>query len=301
MYEIKIDVFEGPLDLLVYLVQKQELNLNQIYITAITDQYLAYLDKMGVQNLSNAGDFLVMASRLMWLKVREMVQEEEEEDLELTFDKQKILQQVIDHQIFKEISKYFQTCESKNIGTFSRGMRERTVKNLEEEIEQNFDTFNLLSTFVQLVHSQKSPIVHEVGIDDVTIEMQLQQLRQFVVNNFIFDLQKYCQKDNRKVFLVTAFLAALEMTKLGELFLRQETNQNIKIYKNNQKIEVPQLTKIDWSTENLIEDLNLFLQDKSKQNLTELDTLIEEIEQEQMENQNLLQMFEKTPLQLLDV
>jgi segregation and condensation protein A len=86
-YEVKLGVFEGPLDLLLYLVQKNELDPREIQISVITDQYLAYIDtgpgNLGIHgmNLANAGEFLVMAARLMRLKARELLPADQKDDL----------------------------------------------------------------------------------------------------------------------------------------------------------------------------------------------------------------------------
>ncbi len=306
MYEIKIDIFEGSLDLLVYLVQKQELALAQISIASIADQYIQYLNRTGVENLSNTGDFLVMASRLMWLKVRELLQDEKnEEDLELSFDKQQILQQVIDHQIFKEISEYFRQKELENIGSFYRGSRERLAfeKNL-DVLDKNVDTFDLLCSFVKLVHSQKEKIVYEVSIDDITIETQIQRLRQFLLTQTIFQLSFFCERDRRHIFLVTTFMAVLELVKLGELgILQNQFCGEIKVYKNEPRI-VSEIEKpeLEWEDENLEKNVLRQLKEASNQREpTELEKLLQNAEQELESHQNLFLVLEKTPLQLLDI
>src|SRR6187549_425469 len=102
-YEVKLGVFEGPLDLLLYLVQKNELNPREIQISAITDQYLAYIDTIKDMNLANAGEFLVMAARLMRLKARELLpadQKDELEDMEYELDRQALIQQMLEYQKF---------------------------------------------------------------------------------------------------------------------------------------------------------------------------------------------------------
>src|SRR5260221_33930 len=109
-YEVKLGVFEGPLDLLLYLVQKNELDPRQIQISVITDQYLASLDTgrgtPGIKDmtLANAGEFLVMAARLMRLKARELLpadQKDELEEMEYELDRQALIQQMLEYQKFK--------------------------------------------------------------------------------------------------------------------------------------------------------------------------------------------------------
>ena len=126
-YEVKLGVFEGPLDLLLYLVQKNELNPREISIATITDQYLKYIDGIEKMNLSNAGEFLVMAARLMRLKARELLpadQKDELEEMEYELDRQALIQQMLEYQKFKEAARVLRTFEGRNFGAFARGREE---------------------------------------------------------------------------------------------------------------------------------------------------------------------------------
>src|SRR5574344_2903317 len=100
-YEVRIGAFEGPMDLLLYLVQKNEVNPGEISIAEITDQYLTWIKDLAQADLSAAGDFLLMASRLMALKVRELLPKEEqspEELLEQDFEHDELIRQMMEYQ-----------------------------------------------------------------------------------------------------------------------------------------------------------------------------------------------------------
>src|SRR5215217_7010142 len=127
-YEVKLPVFEGPLDLLLYLVEKNELNTKDISISAITDQYLAHLQLLEKMNLGEAGEFLVMAARLMRLKARELLPAEDKddlEDMEYLLDRQALIAQMLEYQKFKEAARSLRTIEAKHFGAFPRGRSEK--------------------------------------------------------------------------------------------------------------------------------------------------------------------------------
>ncbi|MBU0549382.1 MAG: segregation/condensation protein A, partial [Candidatus Omnitrophica bacterium] len=105
-YKIKLDIFEGPLDLLLYFVKKDHLNIYDIPISKVTEQYLAYLELMRLLDLNIAGEFLVMAATLMQIKSRMLLprdegaqQEEEEMD-----PREELVQRLLEYQRFKEIA-----------------------------------------------------------------------------------------------------------------------------------------------------------------------------------------------------
>ena len=104
-YAIKIDNFEGPLDLLCHLIDKNKMNIYDINLSEITDQYLEYLNAMEKMNLEIASEFLVMASTLLYLKSKNLLPKQEEEEEEIT--EEELIRRIIEYKKFKEISKVF--------------------------------------------------------------------------------------------------------------------------------------------------------------------------------------------------
>src|SRR3954463_8249123 len=149
-YEVKLGVFEGPLDLLLYLVQKNELDPRQIQISVITDQYLAYIDTIKDMNLANAGEFLVMAARLMRLKARELLpadQKDDLEEMEYELDRQALIQQMLEYQQCKEAARGWRNHESRHFGAYGRGRPETADEKNETELEEEAGVFDLLAAF----------------------------------------------------------------------------------------------------------------------------------------------------------
>jgi chromatin segregation and condensation protein Rec8/ScpA/Scc1 (kleisin family) len=223
-YEVKLGLFEGPLDLLLYLVQKNELDPRQIQISVITDQYLAYMDTIKEMNLANAGEFLVMAARLMRLKARELLpadQKDELEDMEYELDRQKLIQQMLEYQKFKEAARVLRNHESRHFGAYGRGRPEAADEKSEAELEEEAGVFDLLSAFRNVVLQKPKLPVHEVEIDDVTIEDRMQEVEIALNERGRSQFEDLFANDSRTISLVVTFMAILELAKLDRIVFRQ--------------------------------------------------------------------------------
>ncbi len=222
-YEVKLPLFEGPLDLLLYLVEKNELNPKNIAIAVITDQYLEYLQSIPQADLSNAGEFLVMAARLMRLKARELLpsdQKDELEDMEYLLDRQALIAQMLEYQKFKEVARSLRTIEAQNFGAMPRG-RSETGEAANQEEETEAGVYDLLAAF-RSVLSQKSQIpVHEVEIDDVTIEDRMQVVETHIRKSGRILFEDLFESDPRQLVKVVTFMAVLELCKLDRIVFRQ--------------------------------------------------------------------------------
>ncbi len=223
-YEVKLGVFEGPLDLLLYLVQKNELDPRQIQISVITDQYLAYMDGIKEMNLANAGEFLVMAARLMRLKARELLpadQKDELEDMEYELDRQMLIQQMLEYHKFMEAARVLRNHESRHFGAYGRGRPETADEKSEAELEEEAGVFDLLSAFRNVVLQKPKLPVHEVEIDDVTIEDRMQEVEIALTERGRSLFEDLFANDTRTISLVVTFMAILELAKLDRILFRQ--------------------------------------------------------------------------------
>jgi chromatin segregation and condensation protein Rec8/ScpA/Scc1 (kleisin family) len=223
-YEVKLGVFEGPLDLLLYLVQKNELNPREISIATITDQYLIYIDTIKDMNLSNAGEFLVMAARLMRLKARELLpadQKDELEDMEYELDRQALIQQMLEYQKFKEAARVLRNFEGKHFGAFGRGRDDTGDEKTDGETEEEAGVFDLLAAFRSVVLSKPKAPIHEVEIDDVTIEDKMQEVEVTLQERGRSLFEDLFSHDQRTISLVVTFMSILELCKLDRIVFRQ--------------------------------------------------------------------------------
>ena len=225
-YEVKLPVFEGPLDLLLYLVEKNELAPREISIAAITDQYLLHLDTLDHTDLSNAGEFLVMASRLMRLKARELLpadQKDELEEMEYQLDRQALIAQMLEYQKFKEAARSLRSIEAKHFGGFPRGRSEKqgATGNSSFEEDQEAGIYDLLSAFRSVLLQKPILPVHEVEIDDVTIEDRMQHVETELLEGGRALFGDLFENDPRRMVRVVTFMAVLELCKLDRITLRQ--------------------------------------------------------------------------------
>ena len=180
-YEVKIGSFNGPMDLLVYLVQKKEMTLDQIPIAEIADDFLKWVNEYSETDLSKAGDFLFMASRLMALKVQELLPAEErdpEMEEEYNEDREKLMKEMLEYQRFKQVASGLQEMEAKNFGTYSRGRLEKTQSDDDTLADANI--WQLFRAYQKSLKTKISETIHHIELDYVTI-----QDRQQAINNFL--------------------------------------------------------------------------------------------------------------------
>lgn len=226
MYEIHIKQFEGPMDLLLHLVQQNELNPAEISIAQIADQYLAYLNQLSRADLSSAGDFLLLASQLMSLKTRELLPKEERDELEqLEFeaDYEALRKQLQEYQQFKESAGFLQKQETENVASFYRGRIEAPRKVTQEELQEESGIYQLHKAFLNSLKTLVKNSVHTIEVDDVTIEDRQQAVENHlrVHGKAMFD--DLLGRDRRQITAVVTFMAVLEMIKLDQIVLRQAT------------------------------------------------------------------------------
>ena len=238
-YEVRIGSFNGPMDLLLYLVQKKEMSLDQIPIAEIADDFLKWVQHFTVADLSKAGDFLYMASRLMALKVQELLPAEERDPElieEYNEDREQLMREMLEYQRYKQVAGGLQEMESENYGTYSRGRLEKTQNDDETLADANI--WQLFRAYQKSLKTKISETIHHIELDYVTI-----QDRQQAINNYLNVhgralFEDLLDNDSHPIVAAVTFMALLEMIKTDELVFRQsELFGPIWIYrkKNNEE------------------------------------------------------------------
>jgi chromatin segregation and condensation protein Rec8/ScpA/Scc1 (kleisin family) len=221
-YEVRIGSFNGPMDLLVYLVQKKEMSLDQIPIAEIADDFLAWVNKIGVTDLSKAGDFLYMASRLMALKVQELLPAEERDPElveEYNADREKLMQEMLEYQRYKQVAGGLQDMEGKNFGTYSRGRLEKTQN--EEDTLADANIWQLFRAYQKSLKTKISDTVHHIELDYVTIQDRQQAINNYLSVNGRALFEELLDNDSHPIVAAVTFMALLEMIKTDEVVFRQ--------------------------------------------------------------------------------
>ena len=221
-YEVRIGSFNGPMDLLVYLVQKKEMSLDQIPIAEIADDFLAWVNKIGVTDLSKAGDFLYMASRLMALKVQELLPAEERDPElveEYNADREKLMQEMLEYQRYKQVAGGLQDMEGENFGTYSRGRLEKTQN--EEDTLADANIWQLFRAYQKSLKTKISDTVHHIELDYVTIQDRQQAINNYLSVNGRALFEDLLDNDSHPIVAAVTFMALLEMIKTDEVVFRQ--------------------------------------------------------------------------------
>ena len=221
-YEVRIGSFNGPMDLLVYLVQKKEMSLDQIPIAEIADDFLAWVNKIGVTDLSKAGDFLYMASRLMALKVQELLPAEERDPElveEYNADREKLMQEMLEYQRYKQVAGGLQEMEGKNFGTYSRGRLEKTQT--DEDTLADANIWQLFRAYQKSLKTKISDTVHHIELDYVTIQDRQQAINNYLSVNGRALFEDLLDNDSHPIVAAVTFMALLEMIKTDDVVFRQ--------------------------------------------------------------------------------
>ncbi|MFQ5587710.1 MAG: segregation and condensation protein A [Nitrospiria bacterium] len=214
-YEVKLGTFEGPLELLLHLIKKNEINIYDIPIALITEQYLQTVDLMQSLNLSVAGEFLVMAATLIHIKSKMLLPvpeagEEIEED-----PRADLVTRLLEYQRFKEVSEQLEARESLWRDIFPRG-ETAAPELLPEEIPiADLNLYDLMAALNDLLARRPDPLVLQVTTETLTVKEKMQLIlnEMEAVESLLFE-SLFPASFTRHAVIVT-FLALLEVVRLG--------------------------------------------------------------------------------------
>jgi len=229
-YEVALELFEGPLDLLLFLVKKNDLDINNIPIAQITKEYLAYLELMKDMDLDIAGDFLVMAATLMAVKSRSLLPSEQVlEGDEGPNPAAELAQKLLEYQKFKEASKFLANRASEMEGVFYRG-----APHFEEaEKSPNVSLFDLMA-HLQVILAGAEDDSQAVEGEEFPIEEKMEKIMFLLSERPMIPWEDLFADERKRRGIIACFLAMLELTKLQKIFIRQEGNfGRISIFKKD--------------------------------------------------------------------
>ena len=219
---IRLEAFEGPLDLLLHLIKKEEVDIWNIPIATITEQYLEYLQVMKELNINLAGEWLMMAATLIYIKSRMLlpkepaaeVQAEDGED-----PRTELVYQLLEHQKFKNAAEMLYTREEVENAVWNKPPEDV----LEDGAEVVAVTlFDLLRAFHEVVQRFESQRVMEVAQEEVTIEQKIADIRKcFLIHDKLL-FSSFFSEARSKRHLIVFFLALLELVRLREIWLYQK-------------------------------------------------------------------------------
>jgi len=223
--QFSLEIFEGPLDLLLYLIRKNEIDLYDIPIKLITEQYLRYLDLMKMLDLDFAGEFLAMAATLMQIKSRMLLPEEDREEEEEEEDPRwELVKQLLEYRRFRSKAEDFHRMELEREKRFVRAGEEPELAPPEELPSVQVDIFQLLDAFSRVLSEAEKRQPSEMKPDPFSLDDGRKRVLSRLKENRPVDFVSLFNRGEERSRIVVIFLAVLELIRKKIIRVIQETH-----------------------------------------------------------------------------
>jgi len=229
MYKIKLEQFEGPLDLLLFFIRRDELNIYDIPISRITKEFLEYVNLIKLLDLEIAGDFILMASTLMHIKVRMLLPREVDEKGEEIDPRTELVQALLEYKKYKEMSEELSFFESNQRKISFRGNYSIDPKETYSDYDvllKDVSIYDLAKTFKKIIEEIKEEPIHEVITLNISIDEQIEHIMNLIEAKPELTFLDLVGGMKEKIRIVVTFVALLELTKMGKIGIRASKNYN---------------------------------------------------------------------------
>jgi segregation and condensation protein A len=218
-YEVKLDIFEGPLDLLLFLIKKNEIDIYDIPIALITEQYLNHIEMMRSLNLDVAGDYLLLASTLIHIKSKMLLPAEENahEDSEEESDpRAELVKQLLDYQVFKEAAAQLGQRPLLERDIFKRGYPVESYDSEKEEhdVEMEISVFELVEAFYRIVAAIGKTEFMEIDVEKMSLNDRINEIMARLSEKKKLSFEELLGDCSNKRMILYTFLAILELMRL---------------------------------------------------------------------------------------
>lgn len=224
-YKVKLDIFEGPLDLLLYLIKKEEIDIYNVSLERITRQYLDYIDTFKALNIELASEFIVMAANLMYIKSRELLPQAvqpPEEDTDESDPRWDLIRQLVEYKRFKEAAQFLGVQEVKGDELF---VTTPELPDLEAPIETlgQVGIFDLIRAFQRILKRfENTSDFREIVNDRYTVADKIEYLLEIIPAGARVKFESLFSDAASRGEVIVTFLAMLELIKLHHLQVEQE-------------------------------------------------------------------------------
>ena len=225
-YAIKLENFQGPLDLLCSLIEKNKMNIYDINLNEITDQYISYINQMEELNLEVTSEFLTMASTLLYIKSKKLLPNKEDEEDEIT--EEELIRRIVEYKKYKDIQSIFMS----SFKTYSNRIfkSQEKIELPEQSIENIYDTSIIPEIYSELVIRNEEKInknaknIEKIAItENFTVASKLKDMFRELIKNKKFVFNKlFSIKKHSKNEVVTAFSGLLELSRRSKVETIQE-------------------------------------------------------------------------------
>jgi segregation and condensation protein A len=227
-YRVQFEVFEGPLDLLLHLVKKQEVDIYQVNLTKIATEFVAYIDQMRDLDLEVAGEFLVMAASLIYIKSRELLPVDQQvkpegDDTDEDDPRFELIRRLVEYKKFKDAAAQLQVREGEMENIYERrpGKLEFTVEDLGPKPGEVsiFELVNAVSQILKRFGARDD--VREINADPHTVSEKIEVLRALLLDRGRVRFGELFERAGSRTEVVCIFLAMLELTRMKQIVLTQ--------------------------------------------------------------------------------
>ncbi len=225
MYRVKLTEFEGPLDLLLFFIKRDELDIYDIPIAKVTRDFLEYLQYLEDLDLEIAGDFIVIAAELMQIKVQMLLPRPEGEEEEELDPRAELVRRLLEYKRYKEMAEKLDRMQLAQAKIHYRGNLNQDPRLVDDDGDElllrDVSLFDLISAFQYAVNRMPRKHVHEVTKLGVTIDDQIQYIKAFFAERVQTTFFELVAAMEEKIRIVVTFVALLELIKIKHIGVRQ--------------------------------------------------------------------------------
>ncbi|MFZ5367389.1 MAG: segregation and condensation protein A [Spirochaetota bacterium] len=236
-YQFRLQLFEGPLDLLLFLIKKNEVNIYDIPVAEITEQYLEYLTYATELDLENLTEFHLMAANLLYIKSRMLLPVEIEADDDIEDPRQELVDKLIEYQKFKKLSELMEEKEREAEWVIERKKLQRALPFADEELWEKVDVWDLLKTFSSLMTNLTSERIIDL-FEEVTVNEKMALMTELLETKGQCNFTDLVVRSGSVMDIVCAFLAILEAVKFRMVSIYQNKMFGDIIIKPYEKVSV---------------------------------------------------------------
>lgn len=229
MYKIKLEHFEGPLDLLLFFIKRDEINIYDIPISKITKEFLEYVNFIKFLDLETAGEFILMASTLMHIKARMLLPKEFDEKGEEIDPRADLVKALLEYKRYKEMSEELLFFESAQRKISFRGNFSQDISNPPDDFETllgNITVYDLAKVFKRVIEGIKNKPVHQIKKINVSITQQIDYILQKLEENSQLHFLTLVDGMKQKIVVIVTFIAILELVKSQKININLSNNFN---------------------------------------------------------------------------
>jgi segregation and condensation protein A len=226
-YDVHLETFEGPLELLYKLVRRSDLEIEEIQISKITEEYLAAIENIQNLDLDTAGDFIVMAATLMQIKVKMLHPDDEKDKEDADIELNKIKERLLEYQKYKEVSKLLSNKEQEYSQTYYRP----EPKIPEQDFEIDATIYDLVKSFQNALKTLPKE-VREIMYREIPIETKIREILDILEGKQYLTFTEIAKIQPSRSAMIVCFMAVLELVKSKQVVAKQsDLFEDIRIYR----------------------------------------------------------------------